>query len=59
MEVNSNPEHENVTAAYLDNYSQICLDFGKTNSGYIKIGTRFNAMDIYIVSANNVPECVR
>lgn len=59
IEVNSNPEHANVTAAYLDNYSQICLDFGKTNSGYIKVGTRFNAMDIYIVSADNVPEVVR
>jgi hypothetical protein len=59
MEVNSNPEHENVTAVYIDNYSQIAIDFGKSNSGYIKLGTRFNAMDVYVISSNNVPEIVR
>ncbi|KAI5820272.1 alpha-1,4-glucan lyase [Pyronema omphalodes] len=59
LEVNGNPEHANVTATYIDNYSQIAIDFGKTNSGYIKVGTRFNAMDVYILSANNVPEIVR
>lgn len=59
MDVNSNPEHANITATYIDNYSQICLDFGKTNSGYIKIGTRYHSMDVYIISADNVPEIVR
>lgn len=59
LEVNGNPEHANVTATYIDNYSQIAIDFGKTNSGYIKVGTRFNAMDVYILSANNVPDIVR
>jgi hypothetical protein len=59
LQVNANPEHANVTATYIDNYSQIAVDFGKTNSGYIKLGTRFNAMDVYIISANNVPEIVR
>jgi hypothetical protein len=59
LEVNSNPEHSNVTAVYIDNYSQIAIDFGKTNSGHIKLGTRFNAMDVYVISSNNVPEIVR
>ncbi|KAF8539040.1 alpha-1,4-glucan lyase [Trichophaea hybrida] len=59
LEVNANPEHANVTATYIDNYSQIAIDFGKTNSGYTKLGTRFNSMDVFIISANNVPEIVR
>ena len=59
MDVNSNPEHANVTASFLDNYSQIAVDFGFTNSGFIRLGTRFNAMDIYVISANTVPEVTR
>jgi len=30
-----------------------------TNSGYIKIGTRFGQMDMYIISADTVPDIVR
>ncbi|KAG0125373.1 glycosyl hydrolases family 31-domain-containing protein [Tuber indicum] len=59
MDVNSNPEHANVTASFLDNYSHIAIDFGFTNSGFIKLGTRFNGMDIYVVSADTVPEITR
>ncbi|RPA94936.1 hypothetical protein L873DRAFT_1699735 [Choiromyces venosus 120613-1] len=59
MDVNSNPEHANVTACFLDNYSQIAIDFGFTNSGFIKLGTKFNAMDVFVISANTVPEIVR
>lgn len=59
MAVNTSPEHANVTATFIDNYSQICMDLGKSNSGYIKIGTRFNAMDVYIISGKDVPEVVR
>lgn len=59
LDVNSNPEHANVTATFLDNYSQIAIDFGKSNAGYIKLGTRFGAMDCYFISANTVPEVVR
>lgn len=57
--MNSNPEHKNVTATFVDNYSQIAVDFGKTNSGYLKIGTRFNAMDVYLITADTVPEIVK
>lgn len=59
MEVNGNPGHANVTATFIDNYSQIALDFGKTNSTYIRLGTRFNAMDVYILSANSLSDILR
>lgn len=59
LDLNSNPEHMNVTATFIDNYSQIAVDFGKTNAGYIKIGTRFGAMDLYIISADTVGDIVR
>ena len=59
MEVNGSPEHANVTATFIDNYSQIALDFGKTNSTYIRLGTRFNAMDFYILSANSLSDILR
>ncbi|KAA8895125.1 alpha-1,4-glucan lyase [Sphaerosporella brunnea] len=59
FEVNANPEHANVTATFIDNFSQIAIDFGKTNAGYIKLGTRFNAMDVYIMTADNARHIVR
>nr|CAB52201.1 alpha-1,4-glucan lyase [Morchella vulgaris] len=59
LDVNSNPEHKNITATFIDNYSQIAIDFGKTNSGYIKLGTRYGGIDCYGISADTVPEIVR
>ena len=59
MEVNGNPEHSNVTAAFVDNYSQIALDLGKTDPNHIRLGTRFNAMDVYILSANSLTDILR
>ena len=59
MDVNSNPEHANITATFIDNYSQIAIDLGKTNSGFIKLGTRFGGTDVYVISADHVPEIVR
>jgi len=59
MDVNANPEHANITAILIDNYSQIAVDLGKTNSGYIKVGTRFGGMDVYVISADHMPEVVR
>ena len=59
MDVNSNPEHANITATFIDNYSQIAIDLGKTNSGFIKLGTRFGGIDIYAICADDMPEIVR
>lgn len=57
--MNSNPEHRNVTGTVVDNYSQIAIDFGKMNSGSLKIGTRFNGIDVYLMTADNVPNIVK
>lgn len=59
LDLNSNPEHANATATFIDNYSQIAVDFGKSNAGYIKLGVRFGGLDAYFFSANNVPDIVR
>lgn len=48
-----------VVASFLDNYSQIAVDFGKTNAGYIKIGTRYGTMDYWGIAADTVPKIVR
>lgn len=57
--MNSNPAYSNVTATFIDNYSQICIDFAKTNAGRIRLGTRFGGIDVYLMSADNIPEIVR
>lgn len=59
LDVNSNPEHKNVTATFIDNYSQICVDFGKTNAGYIKLGIKFGCFDAIMLSGDTVRDIVR
>lgn len=41
LDLESNPDHQNVTATFIDNYSQIAVDFGKSNTGLIKLGVRY------------------
>ncbi|KAH0607116.1 uncharacterized protein H6S33_003104 [Morchella sextelata] len=59
LDVNSNPSYQNVTATFIDNYSQVCIDFAKTNAGRIKLATRFGGMDVYLMSAKDIPEVVK
>ncbi|KAH0607359.1 uncharacterized protein H6S33_002393, partial [Morchella sextelata] len=59
LDINSNPEHKNVTATFIDNYSQICVDFGKSNAGYIKIATKFGSLDVICFSGDSPRDIVR
>ncbi|KAI5839123.1 alpha-1,4-glucan lyase [Morchella snyderi] len=59
LDVNSSPAHMNVTATFVDNPSQISVDFGKNNAGFIKVGTKFGMMDFYIISGDTLRDIVR
>lgn len=58
FEVNGNPGFASMTANFVDNYSQVCLDFGKTNAAKISVGVRFGGLDMYVMNADNVREII-
>ncbi|EJU04376.1 alpha-1-4-glucan lyase [Dacryopinax primogenitus] len=58
VEMNALPGYSNVTATFVDNYSQVVIDLGKSNAGRVSIGTRFNGFDAYIMSADNVAKLI-
>ena len=58
MELNGTPGYHNVTATMIDNYSQVCIDLGQSDSGRIGLGIRFGILDTYFMSADKVPELI-
>jgi len=58
VEMNAVPGYANVTATFVDNYSQVCIDLGATNSGNVGIGVRFGGLDTYILSADQAAELI-
>lgn len=56
--MNGTPAYRNVTGVMVDNYSQVAIDLGKTNSNNIGVATRFGTFDVYIMTADNVPKMI-
>ena len=58
LELNGTPGYHNVTATLVDNYSQVFIDLGQSDSGRIGLGVRFGILDTYILSADKVPQLI-
>ena len=58
MELNGTPGYDNVIATMLDNYSQIFVDLGQSDSGRIGFGVRYGPLDAYIMAAEKVPQLI-
>ena len=58
LELNGTPGYHNVTATLVDNYSQVFVDLGQSDSGRIALGIRFGILDSYFLSADKVPELI-
>ncbi|KAI9657188.1 MAG: hypothetical protein M1821_003355 [Bathelium mastoideum] len=58
LEMNGISEYRNVTGIMVDNYSQVAIDLGRTNSKTIGVATRFNTFDAYIMTADDVPRMI-
>ena len=58
MELNGTPGFRNVTATMLDNYSQIFIDLGQSDSSRVALGIRFGIIDAYVMAAETVPELI-
>jgi hypothetical protein len=56
--MNGTPAFRNVTGIMVDNYSQVAIDLGKTDSSVIGLATRFGTFDAYVVTADDVPKTI-
>lgn len=59
MELNAHQNMRSKMGTFIDNYSQICIDFGETNNSKIRIGTRFGALDYYAIAGDDIPEIIK
>ncbi|KAJ3536576.1 hypothetical protein NM208_g6658 [Fusarium decemcellulare] len=58
LEMNRNPNFQNVNATLVDNYSQVAIDLGQTDAKRIGVATRFNTFDAYVMAADSVPKLI-
>ncbi|KAL7276242.1 hypothetical protein RUND412_000778 [Rhizina undulata] len=59
LEVNGLPDYKSQVATFVDNYSQICVDFSEHNSGTIRVGTRYGAFQYYVMAGDDVRDIIR
>ncbi|KAK0653238.1 Alpha-glucosidase 2 [Lasiodiplodia hormozganensis] len=59
IELNRHPGYLSQVATFVDNYSHVCLDIGKTDDSLLRIATRFNSFQGVFMAGNNTAEITR
>ncbi|EKG12891.1 Glycoside hydrolase family 31 [Macrophomina phaseolina MS6] len=59
IEVNGHPGYMSQLATFIDNYSHVCVDLGKTNTTQVRIATRFNGFQGIFIAGNDISEVIR
>ncbi|KAI9729368.1 MAG: hypothetical protein M1834_006892 [Cirrosporium novae-zelandiae] len=58
LEVNAHPGYQSKVATFIDNYSQICVDFGVKDITEARIATRFNIFQLLVVAGDDIHETI-
>lgn len=58
IETNRSPGFQSKTGTFVANYSQICVDLGKTAPSETRIATRFGPADFYVIAEKDIPRIV-
>lgn len=59
IEVNAHPGYMSQLATFIDNYSHVCVDLGKTNTTQVRMATRFNSFQGIFIAGNDIAEVIR
>ncbi|OJD31815.1 glycoside hydrolase family 31 protein [Diplodia corticola] len=59
IEINRHPGYASQVASFVDNYSHVCLDIGKTDGRAFRIGTRFDGFQALFLAGNTTPDITR
>ncbi|KAG0639095.1 glycosyl hydrolases family 31-domain-containing protein [Tuber brumale] len=58
LELNGLPNYKSKVATFVDNYSQICVDFCVNHGGEINVGTRFGPLQYFVFAGDSVVEII-
>ena len=58
VEVDTHQDLRSKVATFVDNYSQISIDFGKQNNGEIRVGTKFGSLQYFVMAGNDMPDII-
>lgn len=59
LEINGLPNYKSQVATFVDNYSQICVDFSLNNPSQINVGTRFGPLQYFVFAGDSVADIIR
>lgn len=59
IEVNAHPGYMSQVATFVDNYSQVCVDLGKTDQSLTRVATRFNSFQGIFISGDDVGHVIQ
>jgi len=59
IEVDGLPTCKSQVATFIDNYSQVCIDIGLSDSSTIRVATRFNAFAAIVVAGDSISEIIQ
>ncbi|CAE6473102.1 unnamed protein product [Rhizoctonia solani] len=58
MEVSQHPGYKLKIASFVDNFSQVCLDVGSKDNSVIRVATRFNSMQLFVVAGTSISDVI-
>ncbi|KAH7333765.1 glycosyl hydrolases family 31-domain-containing protein [Rhizoctonia solani] len=58
MEVGQHPGYKLKVASFVDNFSQVCLDIGSKDNSVIRVATRFNSMQLFVVAGTSISDVI-
>jgi alpha-glucosidase (family GH31 glycosyl hydrolase) len=59
IEVNAHPGYMSQVATFIDNYSQVVVDLGRTSRRRVRVATRFNSFQGIFMSGDDVGHIIR
>ena len=56
LEIAQHPGYTSKVASFVDNFSQVCLDIGSTDNSAMRVVTRFNSMQLFVVAGDSISD---
>lgn len=58
FEIAQHPGYTSKVATFVDNFSQVCLDIGSADNSAMRVVTRFNSMQLYVIAGDSISDAI-
>lgn len=58
IEVDTHQNLSSKIATFVDNYSQVSIDFGRQNNGEIRVGTKYGSLQYFVMAGNEIRDII-